>query len=270
VSALGAVRRLLPTLAVVAVLLAIWQVAASSGALAEALRLDRFLVPSPADIGESLWNDRSLLAENAWVTFKEVLAGFAVALLLGVATAVLLHLSPFLRRVSYPLVIASQTIPVIVVAPILVVWFGFGIGPKIAIIALICFFPIAVNTLDGLGTVPAAERKLMRSLGAGRLRVLTLLEAPTALPFLLSGAKIAAAVAVIGAVFGEWAGANDGLGHLMLVDNAQLEVPRLFAAMVWLSAMAVALFACLSLIERRIAWWGEPDRDQRQPEGGAG
>ena len=199
-----------------------------------------------------------MLAENAWVTLEEVLAGFAAALLLGVATAVALHLSPLLRRVSYPLVIASQTIPVIVIAPILVVWFGFGIGPKIAIIALICFFPIAVNTLDGLATTPPEQRKLLRSLGAGRLRVLTMLEAPTALPFAISGAKIAVAVAVIGAVFGEWAGANEGLGHLMLVDNAQLEVPRLFAAMVWLSAMAIALFALLSLLERRIAWWGEP------------
>jgi len=256
----GPVLRLWPTALVVIALLAAWQLAASSGALADALGLDSFLVPSPAEIGSSLWSDRALLADNAWVTLQEVLAGFAAALLLGVATAVALHLSPLARRISYPLVIASQTIPVIVIAPVLVVWFGFGIGPKIAIIALICFFPIAVNSLDGLGTVPSDQRKLMRSLGAGRLRVLSVLEAPTALPFVLSGAKIAAAVAVIGAVFGEWAGADDGLGHLMLVDNAQLEVPRLFAAMVWLSAMAIALFALLSLIERRIAWWGEPRR----------
>jgi putative hydroxymethylpyrimidine transport system permease protein len=250
------VLRLWPAFLVVAAAIAGWQLAASSGVLADALGLDSFLVPSPAEIGRSLWEDRSLLADNAWVTFGEVVAGFAAALVLGIATAVALHLSPLLRRVSYPLVIASQTIPVIVIAPILVVWFGFGIGPKIAIIALICFFPITVNTLDGLATVPIDQRKLMRSLGAGRLRVLGSLELPTALPFLISGAKIAAAVAVIGAVFGEWAGANEGLGHLMLVDNARLEVARLFAAMVWLSAMAIALFGCLTLIERRVAWWG--------------
>ncbi|HET6829927.1 MAG TPA: ABC transporter permease [Solirubrobacterales bacterium] len=247
-----------PALLVALALVGLWQLAASSGALADALGLEPFLVPSPAEIGESLWEDRGLLAENAWVTLIEVLLGFAAAVALGIATAVALHLSPLLRRVSYPLVIASQTIPVIVIAPVLVVWFGFGIGPKVAIIALICFFPIAVNTLDGLGTVPAEQRLLMRSLGAGRLRLLTLVEAPTAVPFALSGAKIAAAVAVIGAVFGEWAGATEGLGHLMLIDNAQLEVARLFAAIVWLSAIAIALFACLSLIERRIAWWGEP------------
>ncbi len=238
-------------------LVAAWELAAETGVLADVLGLDSFLVPSPAEIGSSLYDDRSILAENAWVTFQEVLAGFAVAILLGVATAVALHLSPLVKRISYPIVVASQTVPVIVIAPILVVWFGFGIGPKIAIIALICFFPITVNTLDGLGTTSPEQRKLLRSLGAGRLRVLTMLEAPTALPYAISGAKIAAAVAVIGAVFGEWAGANEGLGHLMLVDNAQLEVPRLFAAMVWLSAMAIGLFAVLSLIERRIAWWGD-------------
>ena len=146
----------------------------------------------------------------------------------------------------------------IVIAPILVVWFGFGIGPKIAIIALICFFPIAVNTLDGLATTPPEQRKLLRSLGAGRLRVLTMLEAPTALPFAISGAKIAVAVAVIGAVFGEWAGANEGLGHLMLVDNAQLEVP----AAVRGDGLAVGdgdrPVRPAQPARARIAWWGEP------------
>jgi NitT/TauT family transport system permease protein/putative hydroxymethylpyrimidine transport system permease protein len=261
----GGAARLWPAALAFAALLGAWQLAASTGSLADALGLEPFLIPSPAEIGESLWTDRGLLADNAWVTLREVLAGFAVAVLLGVATAVALHLSPLLRRVSYPLVIASQTIPVIVIAPILVVWFGFGIGPKIAIIALICFFPITVNTLDGLATVPVEQRRLMRSLGASRLRLLTLVEGPTALPFALSGAKVAAAVAVIGAVFGEWAGANDGLGHLMLVDNAQLEVARLFAAIVWLSAIAIALFACLGLIGRRIAWWGEPAETGGKP-----
>ncbi|GIK76820.1 MAG: ABC transporter permease [Acidobacteria bacterium] len=260
----AAIARLWPAALVLVALLGAWQLAASSGALADGLGLEPFLVPSPAEIGESLWTDRDLLVDNARVTLGEVLLGFGAALALGVATAVALHLSPLVRRVSYPLVIASQTIPVIVIAPVLVVWFGFGIGPKVAIIALICFFPIAVNTLDGLGTVPAEQRRLLRSLGAGRWRLLAMVEAPTALPFALSGAKIAAAVAVIGAVFGEWAGAKEGLGHLMLVDNAQLEVARLFAAIVWLSAIAIALFACLSLIERRIAWWGEvAEADER-------
>jgi putative hydroxymethylpyrimidine transport system permease protein len=259
---MSALRRALAPILVLLALLGLWQLAAQWNVLADLLGIEPFLVPSPSEIAEALWTQRGLLAENAWVTLKEVVVGFAVAVLVGVAVATVLHLSPLLRRSFYPLVVASQTIPIIVIAPIFVVWFGFGIGPKIAVIALICFFPITVNALDGLATVDSEQRKLMRTLGAGRLQTFTRLEAPTALPYLLSGAKIAAAVAVIGAVFGEWSGSNAGLGHLMLVDNAQLEVPRMFAAIVVLSAIAITLFALLAVLERRLAWWGEPTADR--------
>jgi ABC-type nitrate/sulfonate/bicarbonate transport system permease component len=253
----GRLARFAAPLALVVALLGIWEVLAQTGVLADGLGLDSFLVPAPSEIATSLWENRSLLADNAWVTIREVFAGFAVALLVGVGLAAALHLSPLLRRALYPLIVASQTVPIVVVAPIFVVWFGFGIGPKVAVIALICFFPIVVNALDGLATTEPDQRKLMRSLGAGRLRTFRELEVPTALPFLISGAKIAVAVAVIGAVFGEWAGSDSGLGHLMLLDNGQLEVARLFASVVVLSAIAIALFGLLSLAERRIAWWGK-------------
>jgi NitT/TauT family transport system permease protein/putative hydroxymethylpyrimidine transport system permease protein len=245
---------LLPAL-LLAGLFAAWQIAASTGAIADALNLEHFLVPSPAEIASSLWENRSLLAENAWVTLREVIFGFACGLVAGLAFAVALHLSETLRRAAYPLVIASQTIPIVVIAPILVVWFGFGIGPKLAIVALICFFPITVNTLDGLRSVDPEATKMMRTLDASRRQILWRLEAPTALPYTFSGAKIAVAVAVIGAVFGEWAGSNSGLGHLMLQDNAQLETARLFASVVVLSAIAVGLFGLLALAERRIVTW---------------
>lgn len=251
------VGRIAAPLALVVILLGIWEALAQTGVLADGLGLDSFLVPAPSEIATSLWENRSLLADNAWVTIREVFAGFAVALATGIGLATALHLSPVLRRALYPLIVASQTVPIVVVAPIFVVWFGFGIGPKVAVIALICFFPIVVNALDGLATTEPDQRKLMRSLGAGRLRTFRELEAPTALPFLLSGAKVAVAVAVIGAVFGEWAGSDSGLGHLMLLDNGQLEVARLFASVVVLSAIAIALFGMLSLAERRIAWWGK-------------
>jgi len=236
-------------------LVGLWQVAASTGAIAGALHIESFLVPSPFEIAEALWQNRSLLAENAWVTLKEVLLGFGCALLAGLAFAVALHLSETMRRAFYPLVVASQTIPIIVIAPILVVWFGYGIGPKLAIVALICFFPITVNTLDGLRSVDPDATKMMRTLDASRRQTFLRVEAPTALPYAFSGAKIAVAVAVIGAVFGEWAGSDSGLGHLMLQDNAQLETARLFAAVAVLSAMAIALFGFLALAERRLVTW---------------
>ena len=245
---------LAPTVALL-LLIGAWQLAADTGALADLLDLDSFFVPSPSEIATVLWEDRSLLADNAWVTIQEVLIGFAGAVALGAAVAALLYLSPALRRTFYPLVVASQAIPIIVIAPILVVWLGFGIGPKVAIVILICFFPIVVNALDGLATTSEDQRKLMRSLGASPVQTFTTLEAPSALPFMFSGAKVAAAVAVIGAVFGEWAGSTSGLGHLMLLDNGQLEVARLFASVVLLALIAMALFALLALAERRFVWW---------------
>jgi ABC-type nitrate/sulfonate/bicarbonate transport system permease component len=249
-------RRWAPPLVIVAALLGAWEAAAQWGALADLLDLQPFLVPAPSDIATALWDDRSLLADDGWVTLKEVVAGFALSVVAGFAFAVALHLSDTLRRALYPLIVASQTVPIIVIAPILVVWFGYGIGPKLAIIALICFFPITVNTLDGLRSVDPDLRKMMRTLDAGRAAILARVEVPAALPQFFSGAKIAVAVAVIGAVFGEWAGSSAGLGHLMLEASAQLLTARLFAAVAVLSAMAITLFALLSALERRVAWWG--------------
>ncbi|MDX6616155.1 MAG: putative hydroxymethylpyrimidine transport system permease protein, partial [Solirubrobacterales bacterium] len=173
---------------------------------------------------------------------------------------VAMHLSETVRRAFYPLIVASQTVPVIAIAPILVVWFGFGIGPKLAIIALVCFFPITVNALDGLRSVDADQVKMMRTLDAGRWQILRRVEAPSALPFAFSGAKIAVAVAVIGAVFGEWSGSSSGLGYLMIQAQGQLLTARLFAAIVVLSAMAIALFGLLALAERRLVSWNPGTR----------
>lgn len=247
--------RWLPPLLLLAALVGLWQLAADTGFLADALGLEPFLVPSPAEIAEVLWRDRSLLAEHARATLVEIVAGFLVALAAGIGVAVAFHRFGLIRRAGYPLVVASQTIPVIVIAPILVVWFGYGIGPKLAVIALICFFPIAVNTLDGLRSVDPDAVRMMRSLDAGRTRIFLRVEAPSALPQAFSGARIAVAVAVIGAVFGEWAGSDEGLGHLMLQDNAQLMTARMFASVVVLSAIAMALYGLLGLLERRVIRW---------------
>jgi ABC-type nitrate/sulfonate/bicarbonate transport system permease component len=249
-------RRLLPPLVLVIALLGLWQIAAEWDVIADALGIEPFLVPAPSDIASSLWEDRELLAENAWVTLVEVAAGLAIALVLGYGFAVALHLSDTLRRAFLPLLVASQTVPVIAIAPILIVWLGFGIGPKLVIIALVCFFPVTVNTLDGLrGTDPALVR-MMRTLDADRWQILRRVEAPSSLPLFFSGAKVAAAVAVIGAVFGEWVGADEGLGHLILISQGQLQTARVFAAVAVLSALALALYGLLALAQRHLAGWG--------------
>ncbi|MBN8870222.1 MAG: ABC transporter permease [Solirubrobacterales bacterium] len=245
----------LPPLLVVLTLVGLWQIAASSGFMADTLGLEEFLVPSPSEIADVLWQDRSLILDNAGTTLVEIVAGFGLALLCGLAVGVALRSSDLIRRAGYPLVVASQTIPVIVIAPVLVVWFGYGIWPKLLVIALICFFPIAVNTLDGLRQTDPEAVKMMRSLDGSRLGTFRRVEVPTALPSIFTGARIAAAVAVIGAVFGEWAGSDKGLGHLILQDNAQLMTARMFASVFVLSLIAIALYALIGLLERVVVRW---------------
>jgi ABC-type nitrate/sulfonate/bicarbonate transport system permease component len=247
-------RWLLPAL-LLAALIVLWQIAGSSGAIADALDLEPYLVPSPAEVASSLWENRGLLADNAWVTLREMLLGILCALAVGIGFAVLMHRWRVLRDAAYPLIVASQTIPIVVIAPILVVWFGYGITPKIVIIALICFFPITVNALDGLRSVDPQAVKMMRSLGASRWQRFWRAEAPAALPSLFTGVKVAVVVAPIAAVFAEWAGSSSGLGHLIQSDTAYYLVDRQFAAVVVLAAMALALIGLTTLAERRIVRW---------------
>jgi len=226
-----------------------WELAARAG------WVEDYLLPAPSEVAQALVDDRALLLEDAWVTAQEVVLGFALALAAGAALAVLLHVSEVARRTVYPLVVSSQALPVVVIAPILVIWFGFGMTPKLIVIALICFFPIVVNTLDGLRAVDPAHVKMLRTLGAGRWATLRRLELPAALPYLFSGAKVAVAVAVIGAVFAELVGSDAGLGHAIQVGMAQLLTARVFAAVAILSAMAIGLFALLSAVERLAVPW---------------
>lgn len=251
-------RRFLTPLVATVGLVAVWQLAASWGLIAGALSIESFLVPSPIEIADSLWDDRALLGSAAVTTIIEVIAGFTVALVAGVSLALLIHRSEAAKRAIYPLLVGSQTIPIIAIAPILVVWFGFGLGPKLVIIALVCFFPITVNCMDGLRRTDPEQIRLVRSLGASRGQILTWVELPSAAPAFFSGAKIAAAVSVIGAVFAEWSGSDAGLGYLIQISSAQLLTARMFAAIVVLSAIALVLFGAVGAIERRVVFWQRP------------
>src|SRR5215211_6415481 len=177
-------------------------------ALVRAGVVDELLLPAPTDIAQSLWTDRSLLADDLAVTAGEVVLGLLAAIALGAALALGMHLSPPVRRALRPLVIGSQAVPVPVIAPLFILVLGFGLAPKVLMVALVCFFPVTINLYDGLRDVDPDARKLLRSLEAGRWQRLRLLEAPSALPTTFTGIKIAAAVAVIGAVFAEWAGSD--------------------------------------------------------------
>ena len=245
----GRARDWAAPLGVVLALLAVWELVVRAGLV------DELLLPAPTQILQSLWEDRALLAPDLLVTTYEVVVGLTVALILGVALAVAMHMVPALDRALRPLVVGSQAVPIPVIAPVIVLIFGFGLAPKILIIALICFFPVTVNVADGLRRSDPDARKLLRSLDATAWQRLRFLEAPAALPSAFTGMKVAAAIAVIGAVLAEWAGSDSGLGHLLITANGQLETARSFAATTLLMAEAVALYALFAALERRLVSW---------------
>jgi putative hydroxymethylpyrimidine transport system permease protein len=217
--------------------------------------IPEYLLPAPSQIAADLAADWPVLGPALLVTLQEVLLGFAIAAAAGVGLAVLLHLSPVVRRAVYPILIGSQTVPIIVLAPILVIMLGYGIAPKLVIIALICFFPIVVNGIDGLRSVDPELIQMMRTLDASGPAILRRVEFPAALPAMFSGLRVAATFAAIGAVFGEWSGSNQGLGYVMLAATPNLLTARVFAAIVLLTAVALALFGVVSLLERIFAPW---------------
>jgi putative hydroxymethylpyrimidine transport system permease protein len=231
-----------------------WEIYADSGGV------DPLILPPPHDVASSLWNDRGYLWHNLHITGGEVLLGILVALATGLVLALAMHLSRTLRRAIYPLLMASQTIPIVVVAPLLVTWLGFDLTPKLFIVGLVCFFPVVVSTLDALASVDSDQLKLMRTLGASRLQTLIHVEAPSALPGLFSGAKIAVVTSLIGAVLAEQAGSSDGLGHVITYATGQLETAQAYAAVVLLSLFAVALFALLAALERWAVPWARTAR----------
>jgi len=242
-------KRLAPFIVVLA-LIVIWELVVRVG------WVDELLLPAPTQVAQSLWEDRDLLWPDLLVTTWEVLVGLVAALVLGTALAVAMHLVPWVDRALRPLIVGSQAVPIPVIAPLIVLILGFGLAPKILIIALICFFPVTINVADGLRDSDPDARKLLRSLDATRWQRLRFLEAPSALPATFTGMKVAAAIAVIGAVFAEWSGSDSGLGHLLITANGQLETARAFAATTLLMAEAVGLYVFFAWLERRVVTWG--------------
>jgi ABC-type nitrate/sulfonate/bicarbonate transport system permease component len=242
-------QRIWPPLVLLALVILAWQGVASLPSI------DNLTLASPVETWHALRQDHSLLFSEAGVTAVEIGLGLAISLAIGIVLAVAMHLVRPLRDAAYPLLLASQAIPIVVLAPLFILAFGYGIGPKLAIVALICFFPIVVVTLDGLRSVDPELLKLMRSLGASRFAQLWKAELPACLPFVFSALRLAAVFSVIGAVFGEWAGADRGLGRLVLLANNQLQTPRVYAGVVLLTLMALVLFAFVSLVEWIFVPW---------------
>ena len=214
-----------------------------------------FLLPSPAAAAAALWNNRGYLAEHGLITLSEILTGLLLGSLLGVALALAMILYPRLQRWLMPLVLTSQAIPVFALAPLLVLWLGFGMSAKVAMAVLVIFFPVTSSFFDGLRRVSGDYLDLARTMGASRLAQLRHVRLMAALPALGSGLRMAAAVAPIGAIIGEWVGSSGGLGYVMINANARLQTDVCFAALFILVLMTVLLWlAADALLNRLIAW----------------
>ena len=242
-------RRAWPPLLLLAAAVGAWELAV------RAERVPDYLLPAPSAVAASLGSDAGLLGRATLVTLREIVLGYLLAVSVALALAVLLHFSDALRRALLPILVLSQTVPTVLLAPILAILLGYGIEPKLVVVAIVCFFPIVVNAVDGLRSVDPELVRMMRTLHGGRLAIFRRVELPGALPAIFSGARVAATYAAVGAVFGEWAGSSAGLGFVILQAQPALETARIFAAVLVLSAVALLLYALVSLAERLLIPW---------------
>jgi ABC-type nitrate/sulfonate/bicarbonate transport system permease component len=238
-----------PAFVLAVTLLVLWELATRAD-----MTLGNFL-PAPTNIARALALNWDVIYDNTLPTLMETLLGLLVATLLGLALAMLLDLTSWSRRAIYPLLIISQTIPIVALAPLFLIWFGFDLTPKVIVVTLYCFFPITVATADGLASAEPDLLKLLRSMGASRWQVLWLVRLPGALPAFFSGLRIAATYSVTGAIVGEFVGAYKGLGIYMITAANSKAIPVVFATIVVTSVLSLGLFALVNLFESLALPW---------------
>lgn len=251
-------RRVAPLL-LIGLFLVAWEV------LCRALDVKTYLLPTPSRIWEELVKQGPSLVEHTWITTYEMLLGFVLATVVGIGLAVFIVSSPLFDRAIMPVLIFSQTVPKIAIAPLFIVWFGFGPTAKVLVAFLICFFPIVLDAAVGLRSVSPEMLNLARSMGASWWDIFVKIRVPTALPYIFSGLKVAITLAVVGAVVGEFVGATKGLGYILLKANGELNTPLLFAAIAILTAIGIAFYYVLEAAERIMIPWHVSRRTQ---EGG--
>ncbi len=250
--------RILAPLLLLFLLLAAWEISVHW------FDVKPFILPAPSQVLVTFIENFPMLTWHGAVTFSEILLGLLLGGLGGILLAVVVFYSPILDKALYPLIIGSQMIPVFAIAPILIVWMGYGLWPKVTVAALISFFPLVVNVSDGLREPTDEAVDLFRSLGATRRQVFWKLRLPASLPTLFSGLKVSATLSVVGATIGEWVGSHQGLGYLMLQSNARLRMSLVFAAIVMLAILGLLLFGAIRIIEKRVVHWRAAKADTRE------
>jgi len=250
-----ALRRALPSIALLVLIVAGWEIAA------RVLAIDPVVLPAPSRILSALWDARGAAAGHALTTLVETVIGFSLSVAFAVATALLMDSIGWVRRAIYPLLVASQTIPIIAVAPLFIIWFGLGLTPKILVVVLVTFFPVTVALLDGLAGTPRDATLLLETMGATRSQVLLKLRLPGALPALFTGLRIAVTYAVVGAIFGEQVGAVNGLGIWIILSKNLFRTDLVFGAILVTAVLTLCLWLLVGVIERlTIPWYRESRR----------
>ena len=242
---------LLPVLAIL-VVFAVWELVIAI------FDMKAYILPNPRDVFARMIDERSRLLEHTWPTLYEIGWGFALSALIGIPLAVLIVSSKYIDKAISPILVASQTVPKVAIAPLLIVWFGFGTAPKIIIAFLIAFFPVVISTSVGLRAVPGEMIDLARSMGAGHLSMFVRFRLPHALPSVFGGLKVAITLASIGAIVGEFVGSDKGLGYLLLVSNGRLDTEMLFAAIFVLVFIGIVLYTLVDVVERLVVSWQPP------------
>jgi NitT/TauT family transport system permease protein len=233
-------------------LVAVWEL------LCRALNIPVFLIPAPSQVAWRLYEKRDLYLIHTWTTLYETTAGFLLAVVFGILCAAIIVVIPKLRDIVMPLLLVAQLVPKVAIAPLLLIWFGYGLFPKVLVAFLVAFFPIVVNGASGLASVQPELLDLGHSLQASRWQTFWKFRIPSALPELFSGMKVAVTLAIIGAIIGEFVGGNRGLGYLIIVANQELDTPLAFAAIFLLSAAGIALYAIVEMFERMLIPWHAP------------
>ena len=243
-----------PPLGLVAVLLLVWE------GYVRVAGLDPITLPAPSRVLTALWDFRGAALGHLVPTVVEALLGCALAVVVAIGVAVGLDRWEPVRRAVEPLLVTSQTIPVVAIAPLFVIWFGFGLLPKVLIVVLVTFFPVAVALLDGFGRVDAEATLLLRSMGASRGQTFRKLRWPTALPSLFTGLRISVVYAVIGAIFGEYVGATEGLGIWMKLSQNSFRTDLVFGAILLTALVSIALYVGVGIVERIVVPWSPTRR----------
>ena len=239
----------LPSVILLLVTIVAWEAAVRIFAIST------FIIPAPSQIAQSLVAQWGTLMQATLVTAAEILLGFVVSVVVGVAIALVIVRFDWLGRALYPLVVLFQNVPKVALAPIFILWFGYGLAPKIGLILVIAFFPVTLSMLAGLQSVDRSLLSLMNSVGASRTQILFKIRVPHSLPNLMAGTKIAATLSVIGAIVGEFAGASDGLGYVIQFSATQLDTPLVFAALLLVSVLGIAFYYAAEILERIVVPW---------------